>query len=135
MSKQEDFPRPEKPLEKTREIDNEVRISKKAKMKWKFNRNQKWINLWDNQLSSLILLVLPNRMYIPLNLLHSSPMFVLKFPLFIIIVPRYEYSLQFSRDPFLRLKRGMSWILYFFNNNGFCLRIIDSKFSFLTVWL
>ena len=30
MSKQEDFGRPEKPLEKTREIDNEARISKKA---------------------------------------------------------------------------------------------------------
>ena len=30
MSKQEEFHRPEKPLEKTREIDNEARISKKA---------------------------------------------------------------------------------------------------------
>ena len=30
MSKQEDFDRPEKPLEKTRGIDNEARISKKA---------------------------------------------------------------------------------------------------------
>ena len=45
MSKQENFRRPEKPLEKTREIDTEVRISKKAKMKRKFNRNQKWITL------------------------------------------------------------------------------------------
>ena len=43
MSKQEDFGRPEKP--KTREIDNEARISKKAEMKRKFNRNQKWITL------------------------------------------------------------------------------------------
>ena len=41
MSKQEDFGQPEKPLEKTREIDNETKISKKAKMKRKFNRNQK----------------------------------------------------------------------------------------------
>ena len=41
MSKQEDFGQPEKPLEKTREIDNEPKISKKAKMKRKFNRNQK----------------------------------------------------------------------------------------------
>ena len=39
MSKQEDLGRPEKPLEKMREIDNEARISKKAKMKRKFNRN------------------------------------------------------------------------------------------------
>ena len=31
MSKQENFRRPEKPLEKTREIDNEARISKKPK--------------------------------------------------------------------------------------------------------
>ena len=31
MSNQEDFRRPEKPLEKTREIDNEARISKKPK--------------------------------------------------------------------------------------------------------
>ena len=33
MSKQEDFRRPEKPLEKTRGIDNEARILKKAEMK------------------------------------------------------------------------------------------------------
>ena len=39
MSKQEDFGRPEKPLEKTPENDNETRISKKAEMKRKFNRN------------------------------------------------------------------------------------------------
>ena len=43
MSKQEDFDRLEKPLEKTGEIDSEARISKKAKMKRKFNRNQKRI--------------------------------------------------------------------------------------------
>ena len=41
MSKQEDCRRPEKPLEKTWENDNEARISKKAEMKRKFNRNQK----------------------------------------------------------------------------------------------
>ena len=45
MSKQENFHRPEKPLEKTREIDNEARISKKAEMERKFNGNQKWITL------------------------------------------------------------------------------------------
>ena len=45
MSKQDDFRRPEKPLEKTREIDNKARISKKAVMKRKFNRNQKRITL------------------------------------------------------------------------------------------
>ena len=45
MSKQEDFRRPEKPLEKTREIGNEARTSKKAEMKRKFNRNQKRITL------------------------------------------------------------------------------------------
>ena len=43
MSKQEDFHRPEKPLEKTWEIDNGARISKEAEMKRKFNRNQKCI--------------------------------------------------------------------------------------------
>ena len=43
MSKQEDVHRPERPLEKTREIGNEARISKEAKMKRKFNRNQKRI--------------------------------------------------------------------------------------------
>ena len=53
MSKQEDFCWPKKPLEKTREIDNEARISKKAEMKRKFNRNQKRITLWDIQVSSL----------------------------------------------------------------------------------
>ena len=58
MSKQEDFRRPEKPLEKTREIDNEARISKKAEMKRKPNRNQKRITLRGIQLSSLTFLVL-----------------------------------------------------------------------------
>ena len=43
MSKQEDLHRPEKPLEKTRGIDNEARIAKEAEMKRKFNRNQKRI--------------------------------------------------------------------------------------------
>ena len=41
MSKQEDLHRPERPLEKTREIDNGARISKEPEMKRKFNRNQK----------------------------------------------------------------------------------------------
>ena len=45
MSKQEDFGRSEKPLEKTRENDNEIRILKKAEMKRKFNRNQKQLTL------------------------------------------------------------------------------------------
>ena len=57
MSKQEDFGRPEKPLEKTREIDNEARISKKAEMKRKFNRNQKRITPRDIQLICLTSLV------------------------------------------------------------------------------
>ena len=39
MFKQEDFGQHEKPLEKMREIDNEARISKKAEMTRKFNRN------------------------------------------------------------------------------------------------
>ena len=41
MSKQAGFGRPEKPFEKTREIDSEARTSKIAEMKGKFNRNQK----------------------------------------------------------------------------------------------
>ena len=45
MPKQENFVRPEKPLEKTREIDNEARISEEAEMKRKFNRNRKRITL------------------------------------------------------------------------------------------
>ena len=57
MSKQEDFGQPEKLLEKTREIDNETRISKKAEMKRKFNRNQKRITLSGIQLSSLTSLI------------------------------------------------------------------------------
>ena len=36
MSKPEDLHRPEKPLEETREIGNEARISKEAEMKRKF---------------------------------------------------------------------------------------------------
>ena len=49
MSKQEDIGRPEKPLEKMREIDNEARISKKAEMNRKSDRNQKQITLWDKK--------------------------------------------------------------------------------------
>ena len=45
MSKQEDLGGPENPLEKTREIDNEARNSKKTEMKRKFNRNQKRVTL------------------------------------------------------------------------------------------
>ena len=44
MPNQEDFRRPKKPLEKTQEID-EARISKKAEIQRKFNRNQKRITL------------------------------------------------------------------------------------------
>ena len=58
MSNQEDFGRSEKPLEKTRENDNEIRILKKAEMKRKFNRNQKQITLLDIQLSSLTSLII-----------------------------------------------------------------------------
>ena len=43
ISGQEDFHRPEIPLIKTREIDNEARTSKKAEMERKFNRIQKRI--------------------------------------------------------------------------------------------
>ena len=43
MFEQEDFYQPEIPLGKTREIDNEARISKKPEMKRKFNRNNKRI--------------------------------------------------------------------------------------------
>ena len=43
MSRQVDRRRPEKSLKKTREVDNEGRISKEAEMKRKFNRNQKRI--------------------------------------------------------------------------------------------
>ena len=63
MSKQEEFHRPEKPLEKSREIDNEARISKEAEMKRKFNRNQKRITLSDIQLSSLTFLFKSNKKY------------------------------------------------------------------------
>ena len=45
MSKQEDFRWPEKLLKKTRGTDNEAKISKKAEMKKKLNRNQKRITL------------------------------------------------------------------------------------------
>ena len=45
MSKQDYFRLPEKPLEKTPEIDKKARISKKVEMKTKFKRNQKRITL------------------------------------------------------------------------------------------
>ena len=52
MPKQEDFGRPEKPLEKTRETDSGARMSKKAEMKKNSIEIDKII-LWDIQLSSL----------------------------------------------------------------------------------
>ena len=57
MSKQEDFHWPEKSLQKTREINDEAIILKEAKMKTKFNRNQKHITPWDIELSFLIFLL------------------------------------------------------------------------------
>ena len=45
MSEQEDFRRSVKLLEKMWEIGNKARISKKIKMKRKFNRDQKRITL------------------------------------------------------------------------------------------
>ena len=60
ISQQEDVHRPEIPLGKTREIDNKARISKKAEMKRKLNRNQKRITLLDIQLSSLTSLFVMN---------------------------------------------------------------------------
>ena len=53
MYEQEDFHPPEIPLKKMREIDNEARISEKAEIEKKFNRNQKRITLSDIQLSCL----------------------------------------------------------------------------------
>ena len=47
MPKKKNFDRPEKPLEQMREIFNEVRISKKAEMKRKFNRNLKLSNILE----------------------------------------------------------------------------------------
>ena len=58
MFKQEGFHRPERSLEKAQEIDIEARMSKEAKMKRKFNRNQKRITPQNIQLSSLIFLQL-----------------------------------------------------------------------------
>ena len=45
MSRPEDFHRPEKTKKKTREIDNEAGILKKAEIKRKFNRNQRCLTL------------------------------------------------------------------------------------------
>ena len=57
MSKQEDFGRPEKPLEKTREIDNEARISKKAENAKNIQLKSEADNSVRDQLSSLIFLL------------------------------------------------------------------------------
>ena len=60
MSKQENFHRPEKSLEKTQETDNEARISKRAEIKEKFKRNQKRITPRGMYLSCQIFLVRQN---------------------------------------------------------------------------
>ena len=71
ISEQDNFHRSEIPLEKTREIDNEARISKKAEMKRKLNRSQKRITLWDIQLSSLTSLVRDKSFFIFKDKLHK----------------------------------------------------------------
>ena len=43
MPQQEDIHRPEKPLGKTQEIDNEARTSKKAEMKKKLTSACSWL--------------------------------------------------------------------------------------------
>ena len=58
ISELEDFHWPEIPLVKTREIDNEARILKKAEMK-NFKGSQKGITPSDIQLSSLTSLIYP----------------------------------------------------------------------------
>ena len=45
MSKQEDFRQPDKWLEKTQDIVNKARVSKKAEMKRTFNIKQKRMTL------------------------------------------------------------------------------------------
>ena len=60
IPEQEDFHPSEIPLEKTREIDNESGISKKAEMKRKFYRNQTCITPWYIHLSCLTSLVISN---------------------------------------------------------------------------
>ena len=74
MSKQEDFHRPKKPLEKTRETDKEARMSKATEAKRKFNRNQKRITPWEIELSSQIFLI--ERWYL-LGLFELSMIFVI----------------------------------------------------------
>ena len=70
ISEQEDFHRPEIPFRKTREIDNEARISMKAEMKRKFNRNQMRITPWDIQLSSITSLLLHRQR--PINIVQKN---------------------------------------------------------------
>ena len=66
MSKQEDFGRPEKPLEKTQEIDNEARISKEAEMKKKKKNQQKSEShnsvRYPAKLSNILVLILNERL-------------------------------------------------------------------------
>ena len=70
MSKQEGFRRREKSLEKMQEIDNEARISKKAEMKRKLNRNLKCITKWNIQLSSQMFLFVTTYLHRLKNLLN-----------------------------------------------------------------
>ena len=111
MSKQEDFGRPEKPLEKTREIDNEARISKKIEMKRKFNRNQKRITLWDIQLSSLTSLVYINDL--PERLTTSAKLFADDTSLFS-VVHDYTASTAFLNEDLLKNSRWANqWKMIF----------------------
>ena len=84
------------------------------------------------------LLVLPSRVYIDfLPLLQSSSVFTLKFPLFVIMVPRYGYSWYANFKWFLLETKIMylSWELSFFCNHDFCFFIVDHEFPLLAVCL
>lgn len=86
MSNQEDFFRPEKPLQKTQQIDSEAIISKKAKMTRKFNRNQeriaitKLLNTLKNEITareyrrSLVIEIKP-KYFSQMCLLPLKPLF------------------------------------------------------------
>ena len=67
MSKRKDFHRPEKPLEKPQEIDNDARVSKKAQLKKKKRKKKSEAhNFWRHPAKLSNILGFIDACYFPL---------------------------------------------------------------------
>ena len=113
---QEDFHRPEISVKKTLEIGNEARISKKPKIKRKFNRNQKRITPWDIQLSCLTSLFIHTQSNIKMPYVRSSRQEVFcKKPVLKALLETYNFCYNSSYRGTTMDSKCVSWLNIFYN--------------------